>query len=117
MSNRLGNWIIGAMVAVLGLIGLFLSAYADDGVMDATGLLIAAFSVLFIFGLIGGHADAPEAAEGLAAGEGADGAGHHEDIDPLTAELRVAAAKAVDSAVQPEEVVVGRLEEGKSALV
>ena len=117
MSNRLGNWIIGAMVAVLGLIGLFLSAYADDGVMDATGMLIAAFSVLFIFGLIGGHADAPEAAEELAAGEAADRAGDDEEIRPLAPEVGVGIAEGVDPGMQPGKVVDRPLHEGPHAVV
>ena len=121
MSNKLGIWIIGAMVAGLGLIGLFLSAYADDAVMHLTGLLIAAFSVVFIFSLVGDHADMPEAAseavDPSAAGESADRAGHDEEIRPLAAEVGVGAAEIVDATVEPGEVVVGSLDKRSDALV
>ena len=115
-GNALGVWIIGALVALLGLIGLFLSAYADDSVMHVTGLLIAVFSVVFVFALIGGHADDPEE-EVSAAGEGADGAGHDEEIRPLAAEAGVGAAELVDATVEPGEVVVGALDKRPDALV
>ena len=114
-SNMLGIWIIGSLVGLLGLIGLFLSAYAVDGVMHVTGLVIALFSVVFVFSLIGGHADEP--AEASAAGEGADGAGHDEEIRPLAAEARVGAAELVDATVEPGEVVVGALDKRSDALV
>ena len=117
MLNKLGIWIIGAMVLGLGLIGLFLSAHAVDAVMHWTGLLIAVFSAVFLFALIGGHADMPEAEEGLAAGEGADGAGHDEEIRPLAAEAGVSAAELVDATVEPGEVVVGELDKRTDALV
>ena len=114
-SNALGVWIIGTLVALLGLIGLFLSAYAVDSVMYVTGLLIAVFSVVFVFALIGGHADEP--AEASAAGEGADGAGHDEEIRPLAAEAGVSPAERVDATVEPGEVVVGALDKRTDALV
>ena len=117
MLNRLGIWIIGALVAGLGLIGLLLSAHATDGVMHVTGLLIAGFSVVFIFSLIGGHADMPETAADSAAGEGADRAGHDEEIRPLAAEAGVSAAELVDATVEPGEVVVGPLDKRSDALV
>jgi len=117
MLNRLGIWIIGALVAGLGLIGLFLSAYADDAVMYGTGLLIAGFAVVFIFALVGGHADMPDAVEDSAAGEGADRAGHDEEIRPLAAEAGVSAAELVDATVEPGEVVVGPLDKRSDALV
>ncbi len=113
--NKLGVWIIGALTLGLGLMGVFLSAYADDAVMHFTGLLIAAFSVVFIFALIGGHADQPE--EESAAGEGADRAGHDEEIRPLAAEAGVSASELVDATVEPGEVVVGSLDKRSDALV
>ena len=114
--NRLGVWIIGALTLGLGVTGLFLSAYADDGVMNATGLLIVVFSILFIFGLIGGHADMP-AEEESAAGEGAHGTGHDEEIRPLAAEAGVGLPETVDAGVEPGEVVVRPLDERSDALV
>ena len=113
--NKLGVWIIGALTLALGLMGVFLSAYADDGVMHFTGLLIAGFSVFFIFALIGGHADQPE--EESAAGEGADRAGHDEEIRPLAAEAGVGFPEGVDPGVEPGEVVVRPLDKRTDALV
>lgn len=114
MSNKLGIWIIGAMVAGLGLIGLFLSAHADDGVMHLSGLLIAGFAVLFVFGLIGGHADMAEAST---TGEGADRAGHDEEIRPLAAEIGVGAAELVDATVEPGEIDIRPLDQRTDAVV
>lgn len=114
-GNALGVWIMGALAGLLGLVGLFLSAYAADGVMHATGMLIVGFSVFFIFALIGGHADEPE--EVSAAGEGADGASHDEEIRPLAAEAGVSTAERVDATVEPGEVVVGALDKRTDALV
>ena len=113
--NKLGVWIIGALTLGLGVMGLYLSAFADDGIMHFTGLLIAGFSVVFIFALIGGHADQHE--EESAAGEGADRAGHDEEIRPLAAEAGVSAAELVDATVEPGEVVVGSLDKRSDALV
>jgi len=112
-----GAWIVGAMVVALGVIGLYLSAYADDGVMHATGLLIAGFSVLFVFGLIGSHAGQPASADVSAVGEGADRPGQDEVIHPLAAELGVGGAEGVDPGVQPGKVLVGALEEGQRSVV
>jgi len=69
MTNT-ANWIIGGVVALLGLTGLFLAAHGlDDGVY-LFGLGLFAFAVLFLFSLIGrtvGRRDAggepPEPAE------------------------------------------------------
>lgn len=113
----LSAWIVGAMVVVLGVLRLYLSAYADDDIMHVTGLLIAGFSVLFVFSLIGGHAGRPAAADALSLGEGADRAGHDEDIHPLATEIGVGAAEGVDPGVQPGKVFVGTLEEGPRPVV
>jgi len=100
------------MVVALGVAGLYLSAYADDGVMHATGLLVAGFSVLFVFGLIGGHTGRPAAADASAIGESADRAGHDEVIHPLATEIGVGGTEGVDAGVQPGKVLVGALDEG-----
>ncbi len=113
--NKLGVWIIGALTLGLGVTGLFLSAGADDAIMYATGLLIAAFSVVFVFALVGGHADAP--AEESPVGESAHGAGHDEEIRPLAAEAGVGLPETVDPGVEPGEVVVRPLDERSDALV
>jgi hypothetical protein len=52
-------WIVGGLIAILGLLGLFLAAGAKDGGIYLFGLLLFLFAVLFDFGLIkrgtGGH--------------------------------------------------------------
>ena len=110
-------WIVGAMVVVLGVLGLFLSAYADDGVMHFTGLLIAGFAVVFVFGLIGSNAGRPAEADTLSVGESADRAGDDEEIRPLAAEAGVGLAESVDPGVEPGEVVIRPLDERSDALV
>ena len=115
--RTISSWIIGAMVTALGVLGLFLSAHADDAIMHATGLLIAGFSVLFVFALVGGHADPPAQAASSAVGERADRAGHDEEIRPLAAEPGVGGAEGVDPAVQPGQVVDRGLDERPHALV
>ena len=49
------NWVFGFLVAFGGLIGLFVASRAHDGFTYLFGLLIFAFAVLFIFGLIARH--------------------------------------------------------------
>lgn len=115
--QTLGAWIVGAMVVALGVLGLFLSAYAVDGIMHATGLLIAGFSVLFVFALISSHAGRPAEADALPVDEAADRAGDDEEIHPLAAEIGVGAAEGVDPGVKPGKVLVGALDEGSHAVV
>lgn len=115
--QTLSAWIVGGMVVALGVGGLYLSAHADDGIMHATGLLIAGFSVLFVFGLIAGHVGEPAAGDQSALGESADRAGHDEQIRPLAPEVGVGLAEGVDSRVEPGKVLVGALDEGQRPLV
>ncbi len=110
-------WIVGAIVVVLGVLGLFLSAYADDGVMHFTGLLIAGFAVLFVFGLIGGNAGHPAEADALSVGESADRAGDDEQIRPLAAEAGIGVSEGLDPGMQPGKVVDGPLHERPHAVV
>ena len=42
-------WIIGGIVALLGLVGLFMSAGAIDNGIYLFGLALFAFSILYIF--------------------------------------------------------------------
>ncbi len=58
-----GSWIINAVVAVVGVLGLFLAANAVDGVFYAFGLLLFVFAALFVFASIKSAFDAHEAAE------------------------------------------------------
>ena len=46
------NWVIGGIVTLLGIVGLFLAAHAVDGGIYLFGLLLFLFAVLFDFGLI-----------------------------------------------------------------
>jgi hypothetical protein len=52
--NTLLSWIIGGLMGLLGILGLFLSSRTEDPVMYATGLAVFVFTVLFCFALIGG---------------------------------------------------------------
>lgn len=47
-----GKWIVGGVVSLLGLIGLFLAANAKDDGIYLFGLIFALFAVLYVFGAI-----------------------------------------------------------------
>ncbi len=51
-----GRWILGGLIGLFGIIGLFLASRAHDPVMYFVGLLFFVFAVLFDFGLIGRYA-------------------------------------------------------------
>jgi len=51
-----GAWVLGGVMALLAIVGLFLAANARDEVFYLTGLLLFLFGVLFDFALIGRHA-------------------------------------------------------------
>jgi hypothetical protein len=51
----IGPWILGGVMALLGLVGLFVASRAEDDVFYGTGLALFLFGVLFIFGLIHRH--------------------------------------------------------------
>jgi len=46
---QLGRWVVGIMVAVIGLFALFLASRASDAVMYYTGILFFMAAVLFNF--------------------------------------------------------------------
>ncbi len=46
------TWIVGGLVAIVGLAGLFVASRATDGIMYGTGLVFFAFGALFCFDLI-----------------------------------------------------------------
>ncbi len=48
----MGSFVLGGIVGVIGLLGLFVAAGAQDGVFYATGLGLFVFCVLFIFVMI-----------------------------------------------------------------
>jgi hypothetical protein len=47
-----GPWVLGGVLALLGLVGLGLASHAEDDVFYGTGLGLFVFCVLFIFFLI-----------------------------------------------------------------
>jgi hypothetical protein len=47
-----GSFVLGGVMAVLALLGLFLAAGAQDDAFYFTGLGLFVFCVLFIFGMI-----------------------------------------------------------------
>jgi hypothetical protein len=51
MANT-GIWIVGGIVSLLGLIGLFLAANAKDNGVYLFGFAIAAFAILYVFAAI-----------------------------------------------------------------
>jgi hypothetical protein len=51
-DDGFGHWVLGAVMALLSLFGLFLASAAQDGVFYGTGLAFFVFGALFIFGLI-----------------------------------------------------------------
>ncbi|MEM7444165.1 MAG: hypothetical protein AAF414_12645 [Pseudomonadota bacterium] len=48
----MGNYIFGAVMVLLSLLGLLMAAGAHDPFFEFSGFLIFAFGVFFIFGLI-----------------------------------------------------------------
>jgi hypothetical protein len=55
------SWIINGLVALAGILGLFLAANAVDPGFYAFGLLLFVFGVLFVFGSIKKAFDESEA--------------------------------------------------------
>jgi hypothetical protein len=51
-KDALGSLLLGGVMGVLALLGLFVAAGAQDGVFYATGLGLFVFCVLFIFVMI-----------------------------------------------------------------
>ena len=62
-----GNYLLGIVIGVLGLLGLFLAASATSDGFYQAGLLLALFAVIFIFYLIKRAYDQAEHAEATAA--------------------------------------------------
>ncbi|MGB0575045.1 MAG: hypothetical protein ACPGPC_02650 [Alphaproteobacteria bacterium] len=50
--KQLGNWIMGAVTAVMAVGGLFVAANSGHGVPYYGGLLFFAFAIFFVFHLI-----------------------------------------------------------------
>jgi hypothetical protein len=51
-----GKWVVGGLVALLGVVALFMASNAHDGGMYLFGLIFFAAAVIFVFVLIGSHA-------------------------------------------------------------
>lgn len=51
----MGSLVLGVVMGVLGLFGLFMASAARDDVFYGTGLAFFVFGVLFVFGLIHRH--------------------------------------------------------------
>lgn len=49
---ELQRWLGGILLGLVGLVGLYISAHAQDGAFSFFGLLLAVFSVLMFFRLI-----------------------------------------------------------------
>jgi hypothetical protein len=54
-----GIWVMGAIMAILGLVGLLLASHAEDGPMYIVGLIFFLFAVLFDFWLVKQSFDRP----------------------------------------------------------
>jgi len=46
------GWITGALMTMLGIVGLFLAAHAVDGAMSIFGIGMFVFAVLFDFWIV-----------------------------------------------------------------
>ncbi|HEX3574984.1 MAG TPA: hypothetical protein VHU42_10325 [Rhodopila sp.] len=66
MESNVGDFIVGLMMAVFGLIGLFLVAGAADAEMYVFGLALSGFAVCFNFGLLKSHYDRHDEARAAA---------------------------------------------------
>jgi hypothetical protein len=54
-DDGIGSWVLGGVMGLLSLVGLFLASAAKDDVIYGTGLGLFVFAVLFIYGLIHRH--------------------------------------------------------------
>jgi hypothetical protein len=51
-NDPMGSFVVGGVMGVLALLGLFVAAAAQDGTFYLTGLGLFVFCVLFIFVMI-----------------------------------------------------------------
>jgi galactitol-specific phosphotransferase system IIC component len=47
-----GRWVFGGVFVLVAILGLALASAAKDNVMYVVGLVVFAFAVLFVFGLM-----------------------------------------------------------------
>ncbi len=66
MENRTSELVVGMMMGLFGLIGLFLAAGAADDEMYVFGLALSGFAICFEFGLLRRHYDRQDQAHALA---------------------------------------------------
>ncbi len=69
-----GKWIVGGLVGLIGVFGLFAAAHAVDPGFYLFGLLLFAFAVLFVFAQIRSAFDQAEAETGAGGGQAGDDA-------------------------------------------
>ncbi len=50
------KWVIGGLVAILGVLGLFAASLARDDNMYYVGVIVFVAAVVFVYGLIGHYA-------------------------------------------------------------
>ncbi len=62
MDIEASDLIVGLLMAALGLVGLLLASGAHDDEIYVFGLSMAAWAVLFVFGLMRRHFDKADAA-------------------------------------------------------
>jgi len=63
MESEVSDIVVGLMMAVFGLVGLFLVAGAADSEIYVFGLGLCAFAVCFNFGLLRRHFDRRDAVQ------------------------------------------------------
>ena len=51
-GNSTGAWVLGAVMVVVGFLGLIMAREATDSIFYGTGLVLSVFCVLVIFDLI-----------------------------------------------------------------
>jgi len=66
MESNVSDIVVGLMMAVFGLIGLFLVAGAADSEMYVFGLGLTGFAICFDFGLLRRHYDRRDMARAAA---------------------------------------------------
>jgi hypothetical protein len=66
MESNVSDLVVGLMMAVFGIVGLFLVAGAADNEMYVFGLALSGFAVCFDLGLLRRHFDRRDAVLALA---------------------------------------------------
>jgi hypothetical protein len=66
MESNVSDLIVGLMMAMFGIIGLFLVSGAADNEMYIFGIALTGFAVCFDFGLLRRHFDRRDAIEAAA---------------------------------------------------